>query len=621
MEPETMSTRPLRPLVVLAVTLGLALPALRADTVKLKNGTVLEGTVMIQTATKLLINVNGSTQIIPLADVDSVTKSAEPAAEPVERPAPASRDTGPAEQPQLAPLMPPAGVPMQPGIRYRVPDPKYPDGPNGINGMNLARPDPYTATVQVTSTHAAPDLSKPWARLPIRTVSGSGFVVTGQRILTNAHLVEYATDIQIAGNRGEDKFSAHVVALDPVMDLALLKLDDETFFTSHPALPFDGTMPPVGETLHVYGMSEGSNNVVVSHQTFTNFRFEHYTERTRGLMLMLNSVIEDAKSGGPVTQREDARQLLIGMACARPGSGSRAHNFVIPMEELTNFMQRAATGTYPRTGLYDDVQLLQNPALREFLRAPPTVHGVVVTRAFGQDQKVLQDWDVLSGFWSSPMSDTETPIDDAGMVPVFFNFRVNFRHALNFGGNPQYTTTDVFRAGQPAKVAIWPGQQPPMLVPDAAGAEPSYFIFGPIVFARVTTQVQAHLSNEGLDGLLASRSNPIVTRGNERPVIPDQELVYVPAPFFPSDLTRGYASPAFSVVKSINGTLILNLADLVKTLRDSKEEFLIVEFFDQPSQILVLPRAAMAAATDGILNDNNVRSQGSPDMMAIWNAK
>jgi len=34
-----------------------------------------------------------------------------------------------------------------------------------------------------------------------------------------------------------------------------------------------------------------------------------------------------------------------------------------------------------------------------------------------------------------------------------------------------------------------------------------------------------------------------------------------------------------------------------------------------------LPRKAMVAETEGILSDNGIRSQGSADMMAIWNAK
>ena len=36
---------------------------------------------------------------------------------------------------------------------------------------------------------------------------------------------------------------------------------------------------------------------------------------------------------------------------------------------------------------------------------------------------------------------------------------------------------------------------------------------------------------------------------------------------------------------------------------------------------MVFRRAEMLTATDEILTDNGVRSQGSPDMLAIWNAK
>lgn len=35
----------------------------------------------------------------------------------------------------------------------------------------------------------------------------------------------------------------------------------------------------------------------------------------------------------------------------------------------------------------------------------------------------------------------------------------------------------------------------------------------------------------------------------------------------------------------------------------------------------MFPRKEMIAATDEILTDNGIRSQGSPEVMAIWNAK
>jgi hypothetical protein len=59
----------------------------------------------------------------------------------------------------------------------------------------------------------------------------------------------------------------------------------------------------------------------------------------------------------------------------------------------------------------------------------------------------------------------------------------------------------------------------------------------------------------------------------------------------------------------------------VQILRDSKDEFIAIEFYGRNKQIVFIPRAEALAATDGILSDNGVRTQGSPDTMAIWNAK
>jgi len=46
-----------------------------------------------------------------------------------------------------------------------------------------------------------------------------------------------------------------------------------------------------------------------------------------------------------------------------------------------------------------------------------------------------------------------------------------------------------------------------------------------------------------------------------------------------------------------------------------------IEFDNRGGESLVFPRAETVAATEEILTDNGVRSQGSPDTMAVWNAK
>jgi hypothetical protein len=75
------------------------------------------------------------------------------------------------------------------------------------------------------------------------------------------------------------------------------------------------------------------------------------------------------------------------------------------------------------------------------------------------------------------------------------------------------------------------------------------------------------------------------------------------------------------VVKTINGVTIRNLAHLVEVLRDSKDEFIVIDFENRGGETLVFRRADMNAATEEILTDNDLRSRGSPDTLAVWNTK
>jgi hypothetical protein len=117
---------------------------------------------------------------------------------------------------------------------------------------------------------------------------------------------------------------------------------------------------------------------------------------------------------------------------------------------------------------------------------------------------------------------------------------------------------------------------------------------------------------------LAFTGNPLISRTGDKPAFAGERLVVVSSPFFPHKLVNGYGSAFSQVVKSINGVAVRNLDHLVEILRDSKDEFITIEFGGHSLETLVLPRAETAAATEDILTDNGVRSQGSADTMAIW---
>jgi hypothetical protein len=162
----------------------------------------------------------------------------------------------------------------------------------------------------------------------------------------------------------------------------------------------------------------------------------------------------------------------------------------------------------------------------------------------------------------------------------------------------------------------------PLLIGDLDGGYPSYFVYGPIVFSRATREFLTFISNNA-PGLNAFGFNgsPLVTRLGEQPDAKREELVVVSAPFFPNKLVTGYSNRMGSVIESINGVPVRSLRHLVALLRDLKDDLVVIRFDQRLGETMVLPRKAMLEATDAILQDNGIRTQGSQDMMDVWNGK
>ena len=68
---------------------------------------------------------------------------------------------------------------------------------------------PWTAieqsVVKLNVTKREPDFFRPWTKASPSKVSGSGVVIAGQRILTNAHVVMYASEVFVQLRQGGDQ--------------------------------------------------------------------------------------------------------------------------------------------------------------------------------------------------------------------------------------------------------------------------------------------------------------------------------------------------------------------------------------------------------------------------------
>jgi S1-C subfamily serine protease len=473
-------------------------------------------------------------------------------------------------------------------------------------------PDVANAVVKVFSTMRYPDVVRPWSKQQPSEVSGSGVVIDGKRILTNAHVVLYASQVQVQANQAGDKISATVEAIAPGIDLAVLKLEDESFFDSHAPIKRAQEVPEIKDAVLAYGFPTGGTSLSITKGIVSRIEFTPYGLSVSGLRIQIDAAINPGNSGGPAV----AGDKMIGLAFSALNNAQNI-GYIIPNEEIDLFLQDIADGHYDgKPALYDELQTLENPALRSFLKLDNSIHGIVVRRPYpGEAANPLKEWDVITQI-------ADAPVDDQGMIHIQGDLRVGFRYLVQKVAKNGTVPLTIVRAGQPLKVAPRVTSERPNLIPELKGDYPPYFIYGPVVFSKATAQfINAVSQNGDMVRVLSAIGSPLITLRGDMPSAEREELVVISSPFFPNKLSRGYANPFSTVVYSLNGTRVRSLKHLVALLRDLKDEFVVIRCEHRGGETLVFPRKEMVAATEDILNDNGVRAQGSPELLAVWSGK
>lgn len=468
------------------------------------------------------------------------------------------------------------------------------------------------SVVKVFSTLRGPDPYKPWSKAGPQEVTGSGVVIDGHRILTNAHVVGYASQVQIQANGAGDKIPATVLAISRGMDLALLKIDDESFFDSHKPVPRANVLPDVRDAVLAYGYPTGGTSLSITKGIVSRIEFVRYNYPVSGLRIQIDAAINPGNSGGPVI----AGDKMIGLAFAG-ALNMQNIGYIIPNEEIELFLRDETSGAPKgKPAMFDTIQTLENPALRAALKLDKNVEGAVVLTPFSKDANYpLKEFDVITHIG-------DFPIDNQGMVKLNANSRVRFQYRVQQLAKNGMLPLTVVRKGAIVKVSLPVSSSHPMLIPSLAGNYPSYFIFGPMVFSRVTSEFMAAPNGnpQMLTGM-AFAGNPLMTRRGDKPDAQREELVVIAAPFFPHKLMNGYSTRFFSVLDSVNGVPVRSLAHLVTLLRDQTDDLLTFRFEQRDAEAVIVPRKEMLAATESILTDNGIRSEASADMLKIWNEK
>lgn len=520
-----------------------------------------------------------------------------------------AQDTNPPQLPQQVPPQLPQPLPPSAPAPGTPPSPAVAT-PSATTAPAL--PAVENSVVKIFSTVRAPDPYKPWAKQSPRDITGSGVIIEGKRILTNAHVVGYASQVEVQASQSGDKVPAKVIALARGLDLAVLELEDNSFFDKRPPVRRAAVLPDVREAVYAYGYPVGGNSLSTTRGIVSRVEFVGYGSFSSGLRIQIDAPINPGNSGGPVI----AGDKMIGLAFSM-AAGAQNIGYVIPNEEIELFLKDVADGRYDgKPLLHDSIQTLENPALRQYLKLDKSVEGAVVHRPYKTDASwPLKEWDVITHIG-------EYPIDNQGMVKLGSNLRVRFQYRIQQVAKNGKVPMTIVRGGKSMKVEVPTSGPRPLLIPDLNGGYPSYFVYGPVTFTRATAEFMASLaSNAAAMNAYSFNASPLVTRRGDSPDATREELVVISGPFFPNRLVTGYGNRVGSVVDTVNGTRIRSLAHLVSTLRDLKDEHVVFKFDQRYGESLILPRKAALDATEGILSDNGIRTQGSEDMMKVWGGK
>jgi len=467
------------------------------------------------------------------------------------------------------------------------------------------------SVVKVFSTVRSPDVFRPWTKQAPSEISGSGVVIEGKRILTNAHVVLYSNQVQIQADQAGDKITATVESIAPGIDLAVLKLEDESFFDTHPPLPRASDLPAVKASVLVYGFPTGGSSLSITKGIVSRIEFTPYNFMVAGLRIQLDAAINPGNSGGPAV----ADDRMIGLAFSRL-EGAENIGYIIPTEEIDIFLNQAKAGkAYAKPALYDFMQTLENSALRPYLHLAKTDAGILVLQPDSQDPGYpLRRWDLISRIGTMP-------VDDQGMVHRG-DLRLDFHYEVQQATQGGKVAAEIVRDGKHLQVEIPVTTNRHPVIPPLAGTYPRYFVYGPIVFTVVTDDFAAGfiVSAQAVGALLLAES-PMVTRRADMPAFEGEEIVAVSSPFLPHVLAEGYSNPIGHVLSEVNGIKIRNLRHLVEVLRDAKSEFVTFVFAGHGEETLVFPRQKALEITDGILGDNGIREQGSKDLMEVWKSR
>ncbi|MFH0977358.1 MAG: trypsin-like peptidase domain-containing protein [Spirochaetota bacterium] len=339
-----------------------------------------------------------------------------------------------------------------------------------IKSTQIAR----QATVRITKTYIEPNYCVPWKMKNYNTAVGSGAIIKGKLILTNAHVISDATFIQVQKENDPVNYEAEVLYVGHDCDLALLKVKDKNFFEGTISLELGG-IPDLKSIVATYGYPVGGERISITEGVVSRIEIGLYSHSKKATLLMIqtDAAINAGNSGGPVMQEG----RIAGIAFQAMADSSNI-GYMIPTPIIQHFLDDTKDGKYdgfPDIGIFTDT--LINAAYREYLGMDKNQTGIIVTHVIKNlnTENKLKEGDVL-------LSIDGNKIANDGTIS-YRNGRILYSIIVDQKQVGSVVNMEILRDKRLMKVPVAAGQVVAR-IPwyDEFETLPRYYIFGGIVF-------------------------------------------------------------------------------------------------------------------------------------------
>ncbi|SRR5665213_253207 len=455
--------------------------------------------------------------------------------------------------------------------------------------------------VKIFTTMQEPNYYEPWRIDSQQNVSGSGCVIAGNRILTNAHVVSNAIFIEVLKEGDSQKYIAKREFVAHDCDLAILKVDDPKFFQGTAPVTF-GDMPFKRDKVAVYGFPVGGEEMSITEGVVSRIELSTYAHSMRYLMdIQTDATINPGNSGGPVFKDKK----MIGVAF-QGFNAVVAQNtgFFVPMPIVKRFLTEIKRGSYrgiPSLGVY--TQTIENDSLRAYYGLRPQETGILVTEVIYQSSA----WDKLR-VNDVLLSIDGYPVANDGTIAFRKGERIGFQYPLGLRFIGDAMTLKILRDKKPITVTVTLKEDVRLVPLVQYDKQPTYFIFDGLIFTPF---------NSNYPGITKDTPSDLKALYFHGLPSADRKQVVLINHILSSSINRGYDSKFSNlIVTKVNGHNISEMKDLIAAFEDPKDGRHVIEI-DKPKEVgttLVLDAVKSRLASLEILEKYDVPSDRSDDL-------